>query len=480
MTRRQKLANWLPALWLGAVVLLCIASVEAQVPTPLGSPYGSVLPPRLGISTGLEFTDNWDQSQTNREWDLKWTLTPNIAETYKLPFGNSQLTLANSFTFKRSLLGREDDTFDSPASANLGLAGRLGGWDFTLSEMFSFNNQPLESTLAIGEQKTAQYSNTARLSMDRRFGKLGLALGFRRSDEISPEEPDTEETTYELSATPSYYFSPDLSLFWSHTIGLVKPSDPARSDSIGYSTSIGLNGRITQTLSGSVGAGFTLTHLDPISNTTTNIPAEDLPGFNAVLALNYAHPLRPNTTHSLSLAHSPGVTALLNESNAQEVTSATYMLLHRLNRGLTLSPSVQWTHLRDIGSGGAGEVTDLIRLGASLGGPVTDEISFSLNYFYQTRMSNLPEETYDAHQLNLNFSQRFTTRLTGTLSYGITTESSVAAENFIEHTVSASLTQRFSPHLSGTLLYTYKVRDSKEDGDSYYENIIAATVTYNF
>ena len=480
MTPRQTVRNRLLAIWLLAGIWFGAGAGAQMLPNPLTTPSFTVMQPRFGISTGLEYTDNWDQSETNREYDLRWTITPSIAETFKLPFGNAQLTLANSFTFKKSLLGREEDTFDSPASATFGLVGRLGGWQVGISETVTFNNQPLESTLAIGEKKTAQYNSTAALTMSRQMGKLGLALAFQRMDIFAPEEPDTEETSYQFTVTPSYYFNPNLSLFWSHTIGMVQPKDPTRSDSIGYSTSIGLNGRITQTISGSVGIGYTYTHLDPINTVTTNIPAQELPGLNAVLALAYAHPLRPNTTHSLTLAHSPGVTALLNDSNVQESTSATYALLHRLSHGLTVSPSVSWTHVKDVGDGGSGEDTHLVRIGFTLGGAVTDRLGVSLNYFYQTRMSNLPVETYDAHWVGGQLTQRITDRLTATLRGSYETRAGQIEESYNQYDISLGLTQYFGRHLSGTVQYTYRDRRSKLADDSYYENLISATVTWTF
>jgi hypothetical protein len=213
-----------------------------------------------------------------------------------------------------------------------------------------------------------------------------------------------------------------------------------------------------------------------------NSPAQQISGLNAVTSLNYAHPLRPNTTHSMSFAYSPGITALLEDSNVQESYAAAYTLTHRLNHGLVLAPTINWNFIRDIGTGGSGEATHLIRAGFSLGGNLTDRINASMNYFYQARLSNLPEETYNAHQLTVSLSERLTAKLTGTLGYMFEIRESQSApeENYNENTITASLSESLTQRLSGTLTYTLKLRSSPTAGDSYTENRIAIALNYAF
>jgi hypothetical protein len=222
--------------------------------------------------------------------------------------------------------------------------------------------------------------------------------------------------------------------------------------------------------------------LGAIDSGTTNIPAQQISGLNAVTSLSYSHPLRPNTTHAMSFAYSPGITALLEDSNVQESYSAGYTLTHRLSRGLAFSPTVNWNFIRDIGTGGSGEATHLIRLGFALGGSLTDRTSAGLNYFYQTRLSNLPEESYNAHQVNLTLSQQFPRQFSGTLGcqFEIRESESAPEENYNETTITASLTRAITRRISSSLTYTFTLRNSPTDGDSYTENQIALTLGYSF
>ena len=93
-------------------------------------------------------------------------------------------------------------------------------------------------------------------------------------------------------------------------------------------------------------------------------PLHNIDGVDSNVTLSYTHPLRPNTTHSISFYRNPGVALLLKSSSITQATGVTYILSHRLNQYLTLSPQVGWTHLVSLYS--TGEVADLIQVGFGL------------------------------------------------------------------------------------------------------------------
>jgi len=405
----------------------------------------------LTLGAGVEYTDNVDQSETDPKPDTSITLDfgPTVTGGLDLPLrsGGTALSLATSGTmsYKYSLEeGQWELDFSSPVSVAASLPVYIRGWTVTAADSFSFNNSPLESTVVVDQEDAMQYSNSASIGANRQFGRLGITTGIARTDKWAPSEPDTEEAVHTISFTPSLAISEYHSLFWSHTVGITLPDDPTRSKSIGYSTTVGVSGRLTQTLNGSIGVGWTHTHLSAINSPTTNVPPQDLDGPNAVLALNFAHPLRPNTTHSMSFAYSPGVTALLNDSNVQESYAATYSLTHRMNRQAVLSPSVNWTFVQDLSTAGSGEATHQVRAGLAFSTPLMNNVDSTMNYFYQTRLSNLPVETYDAHQLTV--------------------------------TVSWRLPKRWTPQFS----YNFEQRDASTTGASYIVNTFRATISYTF
>ncbi len=406
----------------------------------------------LTLGVGYEYTDNANSSETDPESESLWSLDfgPTGTGALSLPLrsGGTALTIATSGTasYQYSLEERAwEFDFSSPVSAVVSLPLYIRGWTVTATDTFSFNNSPLESTVVVEDAEDAmQYSNSASITAARQFGRLGVTFGISRTDKWAPDEPDTEEAVHQINFTPSLAISEYHSLFWSHTVGITLPDDPGRSKATGYSTTVGVSGRLTQTLNGTIGIGYTTTRLGAINSPTTNSPAQVIDGINAVAALSYAHPLRPNTSHSFSFAYSPGVTALLNDSNVQESYSATYALTHRLNRRAVISPTINWNFIRDLGNSGSGEATHLIRAGFAASSPLMNNLDATMGYFYQTRDSNLPAETYDAHELNVSLSWR--------------------------------LPRRITPQVT----YTFEKRDATTLGESYQVNTVNVTVNYTF
>jgi uncharacterized protein (PEP-CTERM system associated) len=131
---------------------------------------------------------------------------------------------------------------------------------------------------------------------------------------------------------------------------------------------------------------------------------DNIDGVSSTVSLNYAHPLRPNTTHTLSVFRSPGV-ALLRNTSLTEATGVNYLISHRLNRYVTISPNVGWVHLKSLS--GTTEVADILQVGFGLGRQFTKHLSTSLTYRYQLRSSNLPNSSYDVNDVSLSANYSF-------------------------------------------------------------------------
>ena len=133
--------------------------------------------------------------------------------------------------------------------------------------------------------------------------------------------------------------------------------------------------------------------------------AHNIDGVDSNVTLSYTHPLRPNTTHSLVFYRNPGVALLLKSSSITEATGVSYILSHRLNRYLTLSPQVGWTHLQSLFS--TGETADLIQVGFGLQRTFTKHLTGSLSYLYQTRDSNIAANRYDVNEVTVTANYTF-------------------------------------------------------------------------
>jgi hypothetical protein len=359
----------------------------------------------LGFQAGVEYTDNVNASQNNPKSDISLTLGPTISGGADMPVlfsGGQRFTLSLAVSYEKSLTGNKGDTFGAPIAASLDLPFYVIGWDVDLNDSFSFTNDPLESSFAVNRTKVPQYNNTASLNVSRRFGQTGLALGASRGDQIYPDDPFLEQTTYSFSITPSFYLREGFSVFLANTYGLYYPSDPAKASSSGYSSSIGVAGQITPNLFGSISVGYAHSTIDAVGTNT----AQNIDGISSTMAVTYAQGLRPNTSHTISVFRSPGITAALQNANITEVTGVAYTISHRLNARLTLSPSIQWTHLQSL-SGTPAETADLLGFGFSLQRTFTRHLSGVIQYLHQSRTSNLPSSSYDANRITANLTYTF-------------------------------------------------------------------------
>ena len=143
------------------------------------------------------------------------------------------------------------------------------------------------------------------------------------------------------------------------------------------------------------------TYIDPKPpHLPITLPDETINGPVINLNLSYAQALRPNTVHSLSVFHNPGITAVLKDSDVTETTGATYIITHRLNRYLTLSPSVGWVFLRDItGPSISREEVHIVNVGVALQRGFGRHLTTTLRYQFQTRESNIAGNSYDENRV---------------------------------------------------------------------------------
>lgn len=378
----------------------------------------------LGVTAGVTYTDNTNTSETNPQSEWEFSIGPTVSGSIilapTLPGGEQlAITTSASYSFKYSLEKGEDETFSAPVNVSLVLPVYIARWDVVLSDTFSFSNEPLEQTFAFNRDEVPNYNNNASLSVGRNFGRVGVNFTASRGDKIYPDDPEQEETNYQFSFTPSYFFRENYSVFLRNSIGYTIRHGPGEPDSWGYSIELGVAGQITQNLSGFVSLGYAHTTIfdrfeegdpsDPFGGVFNRrrLPDDRVDGISSTIGLNYSHPLRPNTTYSISFSRSPGITAALEDSDITEATSATLSIAHRLTRLITLAPSISWVYLKDISSSGGGEKVHIWNVSLGLSRPITRKLQSSFSYRFQTRDSNLAGQSYDVNTVSLQFNYTF-------------------------------------------------------------------------
>ncbi|MCG3149847.1 MAG: hypothetical protein PCFJNLEI_03312 [Verrucomicrobiae bacterium] len=380
----------------------------------------------LGVQAGLEFTDNLNNSESDRISNVDWILGPTFNGGLTLPIhiagtGGEQMTIRTGFAYneKYSLNGNgHTRSFSSPVTAELFVPLTVGLWRLSLSDSFSFKNDELELAVGLNEATTEQYRNLVAVNASRNFGKATISLRGDRTDTISPTDPDQETTVYQFSFTPSLLIRDRYSLFWANTYALTYQADPDLQDSEGWSSSIGVSGLLTPRLSGVISIGFSHSRIksqvlgpgDGIFGGIFDkevLRADNVDGITSSIGLSYANELNPNTTYSISMFNSPGVTAVLKSSSVTEVYGATLRINHLLTPTVTLSPAFTWTHAESLGRDSSGEVTDLFAIQLGLRRRFTANLTGNFNYQYVLRSSNQPDSNYDVNRLSIRINYTF-------------------------------------------------------------------------
>ncbi|HTS19654.1 MAG TPA: outer membrane beta-barrel protein [Verrucomicrobiae bacterium] len=355
-----------------------------------------------GFTAGAEFLDNANTSHDHPKADVELTLGPTLSGGVFLPFaGGEQLTLTMAATYVQSLTGVTPNSFGAPLTVALTLPVYVAEWNVVVTETFNFTNDPLENTFAVNRTRVEEYFNSAGATATRQFGKFSTTFAAQRYDYIFPSDASQEETDYEFSFTPSFMLAQGYSVFMRTSGGLTYLSDPTLQDSTGYSIDFGVNGQLTPSLSGTISLGFTHDYLEANGTNT----AHNIDGVDSNLILSYTHPLRPNTTHSISFYRDPGVALLLKSSSITQATGVNYTISQRLNQYLTLSPQIGWTHLESLFS--THEVADLIQVGFGLQRTFTKHLTGSFSYLYQTRDSNIAANSYDVNEVTVTANYTF-------------------------------------------------------------------------
>jgi len=355
-----------------------------------------------GFTVGADYRDNANTSPNHPRPDVLLTMGPTLSGGVYLPFsGGEEFDLTMAATYSHSLNNISPDSFGAPMTATLTLPIYVEEWNVVFADSFNFKNDPLESTFAVNRSEVKEYSNTGSASATRQLGKFAVTFAAQRYDTIFPDDPNQQETDYQFSFTPSFALREGYSIFIRNSYGIVYLDDPKLRDSTGISSEAGVNGQITPSLFGTISLGYSHSQLAATpTNGVTNIN-----GVDSQISLSYTHPLRPNTTHSLSFYRSPGVALLLKDSSITQVYGASYTISHRLNRSLTLSPEVNWTHLKSLS--GSMEVADIIQVGFSLQRTFTKRLSSTFSYTYQTRSSNIPGSSYDVNDISITANYTF-------------------------------------------------------------------------
>lgn len=380
-----------------------------------------------GLTAGLEYDDNANTSETHPQSDEYFLIGPfvngNITLPIVLPGGqqmSSQLGLA--YTWKESLTGKTSSTFTAPLSVSLLLPMYFSAWTVVAADNFTFQNSPVETTFGYNRTTAPTYNNTASLSATRQFGRFAMTLASQRTDIWAPQDVSLAETDYSFSVTPAWFLREDVSVFLRNSYGLVYPEDPTRQLVSFWSSEVGIAGVITPSLTGSLSIGFAHDHFqnDTLAGAGNGIfggifdrtteAATDLDGITSTIGLSYTHPLRPNTTYSLSFVRTPGVTAVLRNSSATQVTGVTLSITDKLTPNVTLQPLISFQDLQDVGSSigtGSNEHADLLTISMGVYRQFGPKTTGSINYLRTQRTSNLMNASYDDDQITIGVAYTF-------------------------------------------------------------------------
>ena len=372
----------------------------------------------LGVQAGLKYTDNINNS-TNKQSDLAVQVGPTFNGGLTLPVhigrpNGDEMTLTAGVSYQETFSVTSnyvEQTFSSPVSVNLMIPIRFG-------DTFSFDNTSLDNAVLASQKKVDTYNNTASINLDRNYGKAGISFGVERIDKVTPQTPSQDETDYQVSMSPSLTLRENYKLFWTTTYGMVFPKSSARQEVHSITSEVGLSGQITPSFNGTLSAGYGLSHLYPKTLGPGSgifggifdprvLPAQNFGGISSSMSGSYTHPLRPNTTYSMSAFRSPGVTAMLSASSVQSVTGVSLGIAHQLSKTLTIAPVFQFTNIESLGVASNHERENLLSLTMVISRQFSERLSGMVQYQYVNRISSLPGQTFDVTQITAQGNYRF-------------------------------------------------------------------------
>ncbi len=372
----------------------------------------------VGFGTSVTYTDNVDLKEHHPKSDTLVDFGPTIAmdvglnqgagPTVRLPGGEEfsvrlNLNVGTTYSVRSGLV----QTYGAPISANatIPLYIHYLGWTVALSDNFNSTRRTLDTTFGFGTRDIPVYDNDATLSAYQSFGRITLTLAAVRSDQIVQDHQfgDQQYTRYSFSMTPSYAINETLSAFWANSYNITKVNTSNGQNSQSWSSSVGVNGLITRQISGSVSVGYT----HNTTEGTNGAPASVNDGINNAINLNYANPLRPETSYSLSFFHNLDVPTGLVGSSVTEAYGANFVISHQLSPLLTLAPRVSWIHQNSLQSVAPAETVDIITVGLGFTRQFSSHLSASLQYNYQTRNSNINGQSYEENRVSISANYTF-------------------------------------------------------------------------
>lgn len=376
----------------------------------------------LGAQVGVEYTDNVDLEEENPQSDFLFNIGPTVDLTtgagegigpiIRLPGGEEfRFRLNLDFSVRYSLRDGVVQDYGAPITVDILIPIQLrsSGWVVTLSETFDHTRRTAETTFGFGQRDLSVYENNLSLNISRSFGLTSLTAGARRNDQITTDREfeDQDFVRYTFFVTPSYLINPAMSVFWANSYTITDVQESDSRDSKGWSTSLGISGLIMQQLSGSVSIGYSQNTIEAGVSGGVFEEERTTGGLNNNVTLNYSNPLRPMTTHSVSGFHSLDVPAGLRNSGLTEAYGLTYRISHVLNRRVTLSPFVSWTHQTDLEDDADSETVDTVRAGIGLSRRLTDRLSGRFEYRYQLRDSNIDGQSYQENSVSASLRYVF-------------------------------------------------------------------------
>jgi hypothetical protein len=354
---------------------------------------------RFGANLGVQYQDNILLQEHNKESDvlfypqLTGEIYHRLSEINSLSLG---LGLGYQIYVKHTEFNQLNSISITPGS-ELAFDFYVGDFWFNLHDRITVSQNAYADPTATATQNYSRLENDAGLTTTWDLNKVIAKFGYDHINYISltgESGGDGQSDVFSVSA--GYTLTPGRLLGLEEGFSMINQNGGGNGSGTQWNSGAFYETRVSRHFSLSLHGGYTEYHPDSSDHGTNE-------SFNGVYAqLVASHTLNRWMEYSLSGGRS--ITFAFSGGSYDIYTAALNVNWHIL-RKWTLGTGFDYQHGEELIEGG--ETFNRYGPQAILTRPLTQKLSTSLSYQFFRRDSDLPDRSYSANIITLNFSYRF-------------------------------------------------------------------------
>ena len=381
----------------------------------------------IGLSYGLEYTDNVRNTSSPREEDF--IQRPQVNFSGFLPITDTgRLTLGFGVGYADYFKNNDLDRLYFSPNSELAYDFSVKDFRFTIFESFDYSYDVDGVGAVAGVSQLPRFQNSVGIRALWAPSEWSYQAGYSHNNYItqsgSSQETDfgyLDRSAEQVFGRVAYSFAPATRVGLEVSAGLTDYSSEAQADNLNTSIGPFVEWQVIESLTVTLRGGFTYYSFDATRESTNSapirpaLPERTLESYYAGFSVN--HKLTDFITHGVSANRS--IQAGVNQgADYIETTSVDYRIgwqaTDKLNVGLNLTyghGAEPQTEVTVVGTNVVillgEEVYDTYRGGVSASYRITQRLTSSVNYSHSRRVSNGDRRNYFVNRVSIGLGYQF-------------------------------------------------------------------------